>query len=708
MARFIRWFLLTAAIIIAAAAAGIAALFYQVDEVAIKKGIENLARESLNAQVEFAGDISLEHLPDLKISLPSLKFTSLADNKELFSIQAGTAEVSLWPIPLGAIRVKSAEISGLQTAFALTEPSVNALFETALKSINFPDNLRVGTLRLVNASLQVTVPTQGIPVQYQINDAALNVSSLSPEMRTSFEARAAFSRIPAETNAETVPDRSQEVPSQEQAKPENTKSALTKGSATEIFALDSGILNASGTLGLSASSRTVTFEAVQFSLEIEQHSERQSLVGKADKLRFKDRDVHGTNVSAAVSRPQAVSGDIHLSAVDFRYTPGSFASPELSVSYTDQQGERLTTLEVISSVDANIASQRIDMDNFTGRVTVSGDKSLPADFTASLSGVIHADVAKDEAQVELSGAFAGAPFTYNGKLSNRAAPMLRGELMIGSLDMKTLPQVKSLQWMKYADFQGELRIDQIISGPFNATGLHSNLSVQKGDAAFSNVIVNLADGRLLGEGTLLNDGAWQFSSKVDGINLGKLLLLFGGRDVVTGLANGSLKMHGPDLTGNGAVGSSQIRVLRGLYTGLDAAAMKNCVVDNGDPTLVQKEGTQTAMDDTRADISLENNTVTVTDLVSRSVNVRSTGNFTISLTDGSISGDTRTTFAPSRGKPSVIVAASLSGQASAPVWNFGWEDAQLSYKRAQGIPVAPPAENKKRSIWQSVKDFFSF
>lgn len=91
--------------------------------------------------------------------------------------------------------------------------------------------------------------------------------------------------------------------------------------------------------------------------------------------------------------------------------------------------------------------------------------------------------------------------------------------MLGNIELKAVPRFQSLAWLKLADFDGELRIGQIAAGGFTASQLHSRLNLAEGVVHLSRVIVNAADGRLLGEAKLTSEADWVMAGKLDGLNL---------------------------------------------------------------------------------------------------------------------------------------------------------------------------------------------
>ena len=478
----------------------------------------------------------------------------------------------------------------------------------------------------------------------------------------------------------------------------------------------SGAFSAKGTVTISSQDRYVVFDDVSFSGETTIDSEPLTVVATADRIRFKDAEVSGSNATAALSRPQQLSGDVHLGAVDFRLRPGIFESPELRLSYAKQSDPRITTLEITSSVRADLVKHKTDLENFSSRVTVTGDPTLPADFAASLSGFVHIDHIADLAKVGLSGSFANAPFSYNGTVTHLSAPKFVGELMIGEINTATVPAFQSLDWMHKVNFKGSLRVGQILWRSLSATQLHCDLTLSDGKASLSNMIVNTADGRLMGNGDFSEDTSWEFAGKLDGVSLEKILSGFETAPVVSGVTSGQLTLTGKGYDASTLKGQAQIRILRAAYHGIDAQAARNFITGSGNEDSVTRQGAFTALDEATANIAIDGVAMTISDITARGLSLRTVARANVNLQTGEIKADVQNTFPPMHGMPSVHIAADISGLASAPQWQFGWTQANTALRRAQGKPpveVAKPAETAKpkeeaKSLWQSVKDFFSF
>ncbi len=480
----------------------------------------------------------------------------------------------------------------------------------------------------------------------------------------------------------------------------------------------SAMLSAKGTLTISTANRYVLFENLSFSGEVFYGGEVFTTVARADVLRFKGEELSGMNASLSLSRPQQSSGDMQFAAADFRLRPGVLESPEMRFEHSRTEDGRTTSLSLASTVTADLKSGAIDCDSFTARVTVTGDKTLPSDFEVSLSGFVRARLAQREARVGLSGSFAGAPVSYNGDIVLTDIARLRGDLMLGDLDTARLPAIQNLDWLQQLDFTGTLRIANITSGPFTATQLHAQLTAGEGRLHLSDLIVNVADGRVLGELALASTGDWVFEGRVDGSGLDKLMAGLGASPLISGVASGPLVISGRRLDAASLEASCSLSVLRGAYHGLDLEAARRVVLKTAPESDITRPGARTAFDEASAQLSLKNRTLTIGSISARSVYLKSTGSVRADLAAGTVEGSMKSTFAPLHGEPAIYLSAELSGSGLAPAWTFDFARSGQALSRAQGRPLLKPgrpaqegAQDKpaeSRSLWQSVRDFFKF
>lgn len=763
MSRIVRVLLFVAAAVAALILAAAVALFTLLDTKSVEATFARLTQSAFGTEAKLAGHVSLARFPALVVTIPPTTFVDPATQEEKARIGSAKLRISLWSLPLGAVNIAEAEVTGLTTKLHLTAPTTEALAEAFTQAVSFPDNVRVKNITFHDTALTVTAGKDDTFRRWSLSGIELKLDTLSPEMTTDFDVTGTFdthadalsvpavetpvdtpAASPASAEEPAAVDKQEPAPTEEPAAaPAETPAAVPTVSWTNFFVTDAlaaenlpaqpapettpttvspfaqeltlltqgaaGSFSATGNVTLSASDKTVALEKLKFSADLTKDGHHYSVVSAADALTVTTGQVAGTNVNVSLSEPETASGDINLGAVDFRLIGNRLQSPEMRLATSDTEGDKVTSYEASASVDADLTARRAQLENLAARITVTGDKSLPQDFTAQASGFMNLDFAADKAQVGLSGTFAGAPLSFNGTVSDLKAPKAAGELMISAVDFNAVPHFKSLAWMKAVDFTGELRIGQVKSGPFTASQVHSRMAVTDGVVSLKDVIVNVADGRLLGEARMTNDAHWTMAGHLDGINLEKLFTSFAGTPVLTGVASGNFTADGSGLDPQSVKAEGNVRLLRGAYKGLNARAVRDFVAGRGKEATITQAGAWTEIDEAAGKLALADQTLTVSGFVSRSVYQRTNADFTVALTTGAINGTSQTTFAPSGGIPAVRLTGQLTGQAAAPVWTFDYDEARKHLLRAQGRPmVKERPKDDKRSMWQSVKDFFRF
>ncbi len=759
MSRIVRFLLIAAAVVAALVLAAVIALFTLINEKSVESALSRLSKEAFGADVALSHHVIISRFPALVVEIPAATFKDLETKEEKARLDSASVQIALWSLPLGAVNIVKADVNGLSTSLQLAAPTTDALISALNNAVTFPDNLRIRNITITNAALEAATNADDTQLHWDFTGVNLKLDSLSPEMTTGFDITGAFtSRItetaalpaaealtPASdtptdatpaTPATQVPSPAAELvpaPHQEAVAPAvsllnlvapaacaaevvpalpppSLGAAPTLAKTLAAFAQGaSGSFSATGTISLSAFDKTVSFEKLKFSADVTQNNRHFSVVTGAEMLSLTPDTLSGTNVNASVSEPEAASGDVNLGAVDFRLVGNRLQSPEMRLAYSETTEGRVTSYEASASVDADLMARRANLENLAARVTVTGDASLPQDFTAQASGFMNLDVAADKAQVGLSGTFAGAPFSFNGSIANLKTPKAVGELMLSAVDFKTIPRFKSLGWMKAADFAGELRIGQVTSDKFSASQVHSRMTVTQGVVNLKNLIVTLADGRLLGEAAMDNDAAWHVDGRLDGVNLERLFTSFSSTPVLSGVASGAFTASGQGLDSASVRAQGSMRMLRGAYQGLNARAVRDFIAGRGKAETITQAGAWTEIDEASGDLTLAGDVLNVKNFVSRSVFQRTNADFAITLADGGITGQAVTTFAPAGGIPSVRVTASLSGKSAAPVWTFDYDAARKNLLRAQGRPLVKERKDDQRSnLWQSVKDFFRF
>ena len=199
--------MLTVVVVLALAfAAAVATLFYRLDANAVQRTVVELADKALGAQVDFEGKIEVKRFTTLEVTLPAMRFTTKDEEaRPLGRIEGAQASVSLWGLALGAVQVQQATL--LSPSFALTVPELsgNALFDHTFGAVRFPDDLRINTLAVKDARINLTVTSQQKTFAYNLSDVYLTLGRVSPEMTAPFELSARYPPMPVTAAVQPAP-----------------------------------------------------------------------------------------------------------------------------------------------------------------------------------------------------------------------------------------------------------------------------------------------------------------------------------------------------------------------------------------------------------------------------------------------------------------------------------------------------------------------
>lgn len=468
-----------------------------------------------------------------------------------------------------------------------------------------------------------------------------------------------------------------------------------------------GSVSLHGTLAISTSTRELTVSNADASGDFVINGQSWSPVARLGAVSFKKEEVTAQGVDLSLASEKNNGIDYHLGLTSFRLTPAALTSPEMRVSYSVTSAERQSTLEAVSSVQADRTTKMVKLDNLTTRYSLTGSAQP---FVVQLQGWLNANLANNTAKMGISGLVGESSFTYNGDVAEKnERPLLTGELTLATMDLGAQPPAHTAQWLQAVDFVGDLRVSNLALGKPFGTQLHSKLSLNNGTLDLTEGIVTVADGRMLGSAHADADGAWQAKGRIDGVDLDKLFSgVAGTASPVIGAATGSWKLAGQGLDLSTLTGSGRVRVIRGAYRGLDLAAGRLAVLGKADASAITKAQSVTSMDETSFTYTVKGDTINVPDLVARSVFLRCSAEFSVQAATGEASGKASIYYAPQSGAPSITLPATFSGPAKAVAWSFDVASAAQTLHGVTAPAPQTPAKSEEKSLWQKAKEFFSF
>lgn len=619
---------------------------------------------------------------DITETPPALQSPVSAQDEKSHS-QAQNADVKSVPA-LGL----SAQIQATQDAQGVIREEIHRDEKSAT-----PSPVQTGT---TNAPSTEAVDPQ-VPAQEQeLKDAQTEVAK---EVAT-VEKTQVTATLPA---AATTPEATANKEEPPAFAPGSLAQRWQKWQLTEL----SGSLSLRGTLALSTSQRELTISSADGSAELQINGKPWAPVIRIGSLTLKKGEIAGSGIDLSLASNKEADIDYHLGLTSFQLSANVFSSPETRISYSIATADRQSTLEATSSVQADGSANTVKLDNFSARYSLTGAQKAP--FVVQVQGWMNGNTATDTAKMGISGSIGSSTFTYNGAWEQvKERPSLNGELTLASVDLSAPAPAHAREWLNAVDFAGDLRIANLAVGKTFGTQLHTKATLHEGALSFTDAILTVADGRILGSAEAAADGTWKAQGRIDGVDIGKLTTSLAGSSPVEGAATGSWELSGRGNDAESLQGSGRLRIIRGAYKGLDLAAGRLAVLSNTNPNTIVAPNTVTSMDETSLRYAVAGSKIDFKDVVARSVFLRCSADLSVDVAAGSVSGKASIYYAPQSGASSVTLPATISGEAKAPTWTFDLESAKAAVLGTPSAPAKETPKKEEKSLWQRAKEFFSF
>lgn len=678
-------------VLIVIAVAALTAIHTLIDEVIVEKHLKSTATSLFGVTLEMDGKIAIDRLPALSIRVPATRFVKTGkddkDKEILASFDAAHFEVALWSLPLGAKQINEAHIDGLKTQTKLSHLNGDAIFGETFASVRFPTDLRIQKLKLSNASLDLVYGQQQRLFQIRKLDMALG--KVAPEMKSEFEVRLGLKSNNTLTDTNTAKEFSRYLP-------------IT----IDTNHIDSEI-SLKGVMAISTNRRYVMLDDLRAAAEFNEPNNHYTVALRADRLRLHKDHFSGMNIGATLSQPMKINGDVQLAAVDFKYTPKSFISPEMRVSYKETIDNCTSAYDASGAVNADFDGHKAVLDNIQATVAITGGKALPDDFKSSFSGNLIINTISKSAEGNVSGNLTSVPFSYQGTIADLDNPQLRGSLSVPSLDVLNMPALKTLAVLSAIDYEGNVNIGRIHGNAFAGTQLKGNLKVSQGKATLSKAAVNVAGGMIHLDADLMQNRQWQCSGQYNGINLDTLFSVGKTASALTGSATGKFMLAGTSLSAQSLLGQANMTLRNGQIRYIDSHAVHQNVASGKTQQAVAGDKLTTSIQEAQANLALQGTNLTINNVNALLGADRASGMFTVDLANSTINGTTHITYAPVSGIPSIRMDARVEGPAASPVWHFDWGESVKKLARAQEVPTITPRK-KNSDILKKVKEFFRF
>jgi hypothetical protein len=771
MLRIIRAILIVLTTVTVAISAGICTVVYRLNNGAAEEAIERVSREAFGATAKLAGPVTVKPFPQLVVHIPAVRFVDPQSGRQMGSIESARLNVAMWSLPLGAIRVSEGVVTGAKGEITLNGVSIKSIFENSLGALTFPKGLRLGTMRFEQSELTVRVLEGGAESRYVLGNLSAGFEGLSPEMRGAVTWSADVRKVaaeetpaangqqpqtaqtegaPAAGQAEEAPNASADAPkvaaeetsaaNEQQPQTAQTEGAPAAGQAEESLkaspnatlrlpewarafeGFQQGLFNGSATLSLSASSRVATLENAQVSLQGQASEGKVLAAGRA--VRF---GVHGpailvSRAALTIARPDRSPSDIRIDIEDMRYEKGVFQSPRSRIQLTEKSAERMTVVDLAGRLEGDVAARKLICPDFEGTVAVSGDPTLPGDFSARMKGVVQVD-GEQAAGVDLKGQLAGAPVAFAGTLTAFPdKPTLRGRLSIGKLDFAALPAPRSMDWMQHFVFDGTVDLTNVRYRTFAARDLTGKLRLKDGVLTLEDGAFESAAGVVRVSGSINQHARWSASGRADALEVTALATLFGEKAPVYGALAGTFAAEGE---GWNLKASGTGKLSSGAYQGLDAKGVHDAILSGVDWSSTRSDEA-TVIQNASGTWSFADGVLRVENFSANSVDMRAEGAFAVKTAKGEQQGALQFHFPAMDGTPALSINGKLTGTVFIPVWQFDYAPPRAEMRKFRSLmplrepeagaaPESQPAdegdlaeriEETVKDAWGAVKKLF--
>ena len=735
MLRIIRAILIVLTTVTVAISAGICTVVYRLNNGAAEEAIERVSREAFGATAKLAGPVTVKPFPQLVVHIPAVRFVDPQSGRQMGSIESARLNVAMWSLPLGAIRVSEGVVTGAKGEITLNGVSIKSIFENSLGALTFPKGLRLGTMRFEQSELTVRVLEGGAESRYVLGNLSAGFEGLSPEMRGAVTWSADVRKVAAEETPaangqqpqtaqtegapaagqdEEAPKASADVPkvvaeeapaANDQLQTAQTEGAPAAGQAEESLkaspdatlrlpewarafeGFQQGLFNGSATLSLSASSRVATLENAQVSLQGQASEGKVLAAGRA--VRF---GVHGpailvSRAALTIARPDRSPSDIRIDIEDMRYEKGVFQSPRSRIQLTEKSAERMTVVDLAGRLEGDVAARKLICPDFEGTVAVSGDPTLPGDFSAHMKGVVQVD-GEHAAGVDLKGQLAGAPVAFAGTLTAFPdKPTLRGRLSIGKLDFAALPAPRSMDWMQHFVFDGTVDLTNVRYRTFAARDLTGKLRLKDGVLTLEDGAFESAAGVVRVSGSINQHARWSASGRADALEVTALAALFGEKAPVYGALAGTFAAEGE---GWNLKASGTGKLSSGAYQGLDAKGVHDAILSGVDWSSTRSDEA-TVIQNASGTWSFADGVLRVENFSANSVDMRAEGAFAVKTAEGEQQGALQFHFPAMDGTPALSINGKLTGTVFIPVWQFDYAPPRAEMRKFRSLmPVREP------------------
>jgi len=574
------------AIALALLAAGIGVLYALFDGEKIKAEISRAVLEQKQRKLDISGALELSVWPDVGIKLGRLTLSEPGGKEEFLALDSARVAVAVMPLLSKQVQVRRVEVDGLKAT----------LIKRKDGTLNIADLLG-GESEKPRVGAGAT-PSE--PVQIDI--AGIKVANAQFTWR-------------------------------------DEKS----GSTTTLSKLDLG----TGRVQADSGRQTLAVDALALAAKGQSGNDAFELKLDAPKLALSPDKAGGEtlNLSATLAGSgRSVAAKLVLSGVEGNAK--ALKIGKLALDLDAKSGETVVKAQLDSPVTANMAAQTVALEKLGGSIDLANPQMPMKQLKLPLAGSLRADLAKQNAALELGTRFDESNIALKLNVAKFAPLAIVFDLDIDQLNMdKYLPpkaaEDKSAREgkldfsaLKGHDVRGSIRIGALQVSKLKLAKLNAQLKLAGGRLDVAPLSLNLYEGSASGS-LSLNAAGNQVGLKqhLVGISINPLMKDLADKDLLEGRGNVALDVssRGDSVTvmKKALAGTASVHLRDGAIKGINLAQtlrdLKGKLGAKQDATHQAKAGDKTDFSELSASLKIANGIARNDDLAMKSPFLRLTG-----------------------------------------------------------------------------------
>jgi len=582
-------------LVLALLAAGIGVLYALFDGEKLKGEISRVVLEQKQRKLDIAGKLELSVWPDVGIKLGRLTLSEPDGKEEFLALDSARLAVAVMPLLSKQVQVRRIEVDGLKAT----------LIKRKDGTLNIADLLGGGAEKPgVGAGA-----TPGEPVQIDI--AGIKV-----------------------------------------AKAQFTWRDEKSGSTTTLSNLELG----TGRVQADSGRQTLSVDALALAAKGKSGSDAFELKLDAPKLALSPDQAGGEtlNLSATLAGSgRSIAAKLVLSGVEGNAK--ALKIGKLALDLDAKSGETTVKAHLDSPVAANLSAQTVALEKLGGSIDLANPQMPMKQLKLPLSGSLRADLAKQNAALDLGTRFDESKIALKLNVAKFAPLAIVFDLDIDQLNVdKYLPpkaaEDKSAKEGKLDfsalrghDVRGSIRIGALQVSKLKLAKLNAQLNLAGGRLDVAPLTMNLYDGTASGS-LSLNAAGNQVGLKqhLAGISINPLMKDLADKDLLEGRGNVALDVtsRGDSVTAmkKALAGTASVNLKDGAIKGINLAQtlrdLKGKLGAKQDSTQQAKAGDKTDFSELSASLKIANGIAHNEDLAMKSPFLRLAGSGDIDIGGG--------------------------------------------------------------------------